>query len=157
MHGFRKKDKALIFETNQQVQRIEPWGRNTLRVRITKTNQIPEKPDVLLKPVETKGRIEIKEDCALIKNDRIYAEVSNLGYIKFHRTSDDKVLLEEELPLWEWAGIKQSLKTKGGKLYEAEVNFKAYEHERIYGLGQHRHGLLDQKGSVIDLLQTNSE
>ena len=29
--------------------------------------------------------------------------------------------------------------------------------ERIYGLGQHQHGLLDQKGAVIELIQRNTE
>ena len=29
--------------------------------------------------------------------------------------------------------------------------------ERFYGLGQHQHGLLDQKGAVIDLVQRNTE
>ena len=29
--------------------------------------------------------------------------------------------------------------------------------ERVYGLGQHQHGLLDQKGTVIDLVQRNTE
>ncbi|ETJ44709.1 Alpha glucosidase, partial [human gut metagenome] len=34
---------------------------------------------------------------------------------------------------------------------------KAYEGERVYGLGQHQHGRLDHKGLVIDLVQRNTE
>jgi alpha-D-xyloside xylohydrolase len=45
----------------------------------------------------------------------------------------------------------------GGQLYYLEARFKAYAAERLYGLGQHQHGLLDQKGAVIDLLQRNTE
>ena len=45
----------------------------------------------------------------------------------------------------------------GGDLHRCEVNFNAYPGERIYGLGQHQHGLLDQKGAVIDLVQRNTE
>ena len=37
------------------------------------------------------------------------------------------------------------------------VEFQAADGERFYGLGQHQHGLLDQKGCVIDLLQRNTE
>ena len=33
----------------------------------------------------------------------------------------------------------------------------AYPGERLYGLGQHTHGLLDQKGAVVDLVQRNGE
>ena len=45
----------------------------------------------------------------------------------------------------------------GGDLYGCEVTFDAYPAERFYGLGQHQHGLLDQKGAVIDLVQRNTE
>ena len=39
-------------------------------------------------------------------------------------------------------------------LFEGAV---AYPGERLYGLGQHQHGLLDQKGAVVDLVQRNTE
>ena len=42
-------------------------------------------------------------------------------------------------------------------LYGCEVTFNAHPAERFYGLGQHQHGLLDQKGAVIDLVQRNTE
>jgi len=35
--------------------------------------------------------------------------------------------------------------------------FRAYDGERLYGLGQHSHGLLDQKGAVLELAQRNAE
>ena len=31
-----------------------------------------------------------------------------------------------------------------GSLMQAQVSMKAYPGERLYGLGQHQHGLLDQ-------------
>ena len=37
------------------------------------------------------------------------------------------------------------------------MEFQAAEGERFYGLGQHQHGLLDQKGCVIDLWHRNTE
>ncbi len=45
----------------------------------------------------------------------------------------------------------------GGDLFGCEVTFDAHPAERFYGLGQHQHGLLDQKGAVIDLVQRNTE
>ncbi len=33
----------------------------------------------------------------------------------------------------------------------------AYDDEKLYGLGQHQHGRLDQKGLVLDLVQRNAE
>ena len=35
--------------------------------------------------------------------------------------------------------------------------FQEADGERFYGLGQHQHGLLDQKGCVIDLWHRNTE
>ena len=35
--------------------------------------------------------------------------------------------------------------------------FRAYDGERFYGLGQHQHGRLDQKGCTVELIQRNSE
>ena len=43
------------------------------------------------------------------------------------------------------------------RTYGCEVTFNAFPGERIYGLGQHQHGLFDQKGTVIDLIQRNTE
>jgi alpha-D-xyloside xylohydrolase len=45
----------------------------------------------------------------------------------------------------------------GGDLHRCEVSFRAFPDERFYGLGQHQHGLLDQKGAVIELVQRNTE
>ena len=44
-----------------------------------------------------------------------------------------------------------------GDHFELQARFKAYDGERLYGLGQHQHGLLDQKGCVIDLVHFNTE
>ena len=42
-------------------------------------------------------------------------------------------------------------------MHHFEVLFDARDGERFYGLGQHQHGLLDQKGAVIELVQRNTE
>ncbi|MEM6729414.1 MAG: TIM-barrel domain-containing protein, partial [Pseudomonadota bacterium] len=46
---------------------------------------------------------------------------------------------------------------EAGDLWKIEAHFAAHDGERFYGLGQHQHGRLDQKGCVIDLLQMNTE
>ena len=37
------------------------------------------------------------------------------------------------------------------------MSFRSFPDERFYGLGQHQHGLLDQKGTVIEFVQRNTE
>ncbi|MEU9589909.1 hypothetical protein AB0D84_09280, partial [Streptomyces sp. NPDC048193] len=46
----------------------------------------------------------------------------------------------------------------GGPLgyHRLEQRFAAYEGERLYGLGQHQHGRLGQKGLVVDLVQVDA-
>ncbi len=43
-----------------------------------------------------------------------------------------------------------------GGLSRLEVSFRAYDGERLYGLGQQQHGRLDLKGCMIDLVQVNT-
>ena len=45
----------------------------------------------------------------------------------------------------------------GGGAYRLEVTFLSFENERFYGMGQHQHGRLDNKGCVIALEQRNTE
>ena len=42
-------------------------------------------------------------------------------------------------------------------MHHFEVLFNARDGERFYGLGQHQHGLLNQKGAVVELVQRNTE
>ena len=42
-------------------------------------------------------------------------------------------------------------------MHHFEVQFAARDGERFYGLGQHQHGRLDQKGAVVELVQRNTE
>ena len=45
----------------------------------------------------------------------------------------------------------------GNGYQQLEQSFAAYDDERLFGLGQHTHGRLDQKGMVLDLVQRNAE
>ena len=51
----------------------------------------------------------------------------------------------------------RNYKAESSDLFRLEASFKAYQGERFYGLGQHQHGFLDQKGCVIELFQRNTE
>lgn len=151
MPKFYKQDNTLFLEAGREFLRIQPWGKSTLRVRITRGHLIPDKPDVLIKSSGAVAKIEISDDAAVITNEKIRAEVASDGQIKFCRTCGDKILLET-LP-----SLSCHLKPTSGRLFRAQVDFKAYDDERIYGLGQHKDGFLNQKGCVIDLTHENTE
>jgi alpha-D-xyloside xylohydrolase len=109
-------------------------------------------------------RVEISHDRARLYNGDLVVEVSCnddgsfLGFpplVRFLRSSGEE-LCSEQAPHF-CAPPQRRYTPAGGDLYGCELVFNAFSGERIYGLGQHQHGLLDQKGAVIDLIQRNTE
>src|ERR1019366_5523468 len=84
------------------------------------------------------------------------AEVDAAGNIRFVRAdTGDELLCEQPIHFW-WPGPRNYTATGNGYHY-IEQSFAAYEGEQLFGLGQHTHGRLDQKGIVLDLVQRNAE
>ena len=54
-------------------------------------------------------------------------------------------------------GLARNFTATGNGYQHIEQSFAAYEGELLFGLGQHAHGRLNQKGIVLDLVQRNSE
>jgi len=150
----------------QQVKlRVEAWGTNSLRVRATLLDEIDETLDwALLKPDQSTVMSNFTDEYAELVNCNISCRANlnpdNISghpwTLTFHRSDTGAELLAENLHRFKrWRGIY--FKPKGGDSFHAEAWFKAYPDEHIYGLGQHQHGRLDQKGCVIELLQRNTE
>jgi alpha-D-xyloside xylohydrolase len=76
--------------------------------------------------------------------------------LRFLDTRTGTVLLEEEPPHFLWPGPRH-WKAEGGDLWSLDQRFRAWEGERLHGMGQHQHGRLDLKGCVLDLHQRNTE
>ncbi|HET9171331.1 MAG TPA: hypothetical protein VFN97_17970, partial [Actinospica sp.] len=150
---------ALEWTGRQEVLRIEPWGPNSLRVRSKVGGPILEGlPGALLDTAVSAdaGTVEITDRGATIVNGGIRAQVSMTGRITFQRTEDGSELLSEQDAHFWWPGPR--LRTAHGNGYaRLEQRFHAYPDEKLYGLGQHQHGLYDQKGAVVELVQRNAE
>ena len=106
-------------------------------------------------PDDFEATIEVEEESATICNGLIEAQISRLGGVSFYNRQTGKELLVENRQKFPQA--ERRLKFLGGGLSRAQVRFKSFDDERFYGLGQHKHGKLNQKGCVVDLLQLNSE
>ncbi len=156
MEIFAREDRALVWRSTGQTVRTEPWGKNSLRVRATLNAGIREDwPGALLKPVSTRPKTEIGEDKSVIGNGALTAEISASGKIRFLDSATGEEILSEKHPRIH--ETPRTFKSVSGDLFRIESSFASYEGERIYGLGQHQHGRLDQKGCVIDLIQQNTE
>ena len=157
MYGFREQNGVLLWEGDSQTVQIEPWGTDSLRVRATVGPSVRDDlPGALLKPSSTESHIDMSEERARIANGAISAEISAGGSLRFARTDTGAELLAE-CPTHSPRPPARVFESAGGDLYHLATRFMAYDDERLYGLGQHQHGRLDQKGCVIDLLQVNTE
>jgi alpha-D-xyloside xylohydrolase len=156
MGVFTHGDQALEWRGGHEIVRIEPWGPSSLRVRGTVWREIlDDLPGALLPADQVLAGIEVSGDKARITNGALTAEISKSGQIRFLRESGAE-LLAETTPHFTGPPTRR-YHTVGGGMHRFEVLFKAREGERCYGLGQHQHGLLNQKGAVVDLVQRNTE
>ncbi|MGP1395527.1 MAG: glycoside hydrolase family 31 protein [Inquilinaceae bacterium] len=163
---FTAQDTRLICRIGRETLSIEAVGPSAIRLRATKNAQFDETlPSGLLDPAPGPARAEIKIDGAVatLTHGRLRAVVRKMPRgleptleLSFQDTETGEVLLEEEMPHILYPNTR-NYDAEEGALWRIETQFKAHDDERFYGLGQHQHGRLDQKGCVIDLLQMNTE
>ncbi|MGY5013896.1 glycoside hydrolase family 31 protein [Streptomyces sp. 900105755] len=155
---FRERDGALEWSGRQETLRIEPWGPDAVRVRARLGGPVLEGlPGALLDaPPATGSTVKLGAAEGELTVGALTVEVSAEGLVRFLRSDDrSEVLAEERAHFW-WPGSR--LYTAVGNGYHRlEQRFAASEGEKLFGLGQHQHGRLDQKGLVVDLVQRNAE
>ncbi len=159
MGFFQRQDQTLVWQENQHKLWIGPWGKNGLRVQANLAGAPLDLPQALLeRPAVPSGELEMSVDPsgASIRNGSIKAAIAPNGRLQFFNALTGSVLVEEpSLPYY--APPNRHFKPRDGRLYQIEAWFAAKEGERFFGLGQHQHGHLDNKGCVIDLQQRNTE
>ena len=159
MGYFSQDHQTLAWQENQHKLWILPWGKNGLRVMANLQGKPLDLPQALLEPPAVPPNaveIQIESESAAIRNGSLRAEVSLSGRIAFVRAVDGQILLAEpQLPYH--APPARHFRYHSGRLLHIEAWFMAHEGERLFGLGQHQHGRLDNKGCVIELQQRNTE
>jgi alpha-D-xyloside xylohydrolase len=148
--SFDASGDRLEWVGESEVLRVEPWGTDGLRVRAARDVVRDDLPGALL-PHHGAGTVTVDGGVGRVTAGRITAEVNETGLVRFLRTDTGAELLAEHPARVWWPGPRFYA---GDRL---EQRFRGYEGERLYGLGQHVHGRLDQKGCVIDLVQRNGE
>ncbi len=153
---FTQDGTALVWKGGQETVRIEPWGLHSLRVRGTVWQAIrDELPGALLGQPWSGADVQISGELARITSGELTAEISVSGQLRFLR-SDGRELLSEARPHFTGPPTRR-YDAIGGGMHHFEVLFNARDSERFYGLGQHQHGRLNQKGAVLELVQRNTE
>jgi alpha-D-xyloside xylohydrolase len=152
------------FESGEILQ-VEAWGPSGVRVRSTIGSAIGETPGSALgEAPSATADVELEPGRATLRNGDLVVEVYENTedrftwfppLIRFSR-ADGTVLLNEHLPHFT-SPAQRRYRPAGGDLFKCDVSFDADPSERFYGLGQHQHGLFDQKGAVVELVQRNTE
>jgi alpha-D-xyloside xylohydrolase len=155
---------AIEWRGRGETLRVEPWGTDSVRVRCARGPVRDDLPGALLAPSASAAVTKIEGGSATIVNGAVTVvldtahvpEKTNAPILRFLKTSDGSELLTEE-PIHFWWPGPRLFTANGNGYYRLEQKFRAYDDEKLYGLGQHQHGLLDQKGAVVDLVQRNAE
>ena len=183
---FEQENQRLICRAAESTLWIEPWGANSLRVRMTNEAHMDANDWALtIEPIETNASIQIKEievvepwfhgeeaksnmktfPEASITNGNITAKVNMEGWISFENEKGE-VLLEEY-----WRNrdrtdrycvplrvtARELRAITGTSDYQLTMRFEAYENEKIFGMGQYQEGNLDKKGAILELAQRNTQ
>ncbi len=165
MTSFLAHKTGFIARDSGETLQIDAWGESGARVRATLGPEVIETPGSALREAGAAGaQVEIVGDRARLRNGDLIVEAYENDEDRFVRfpplvrflRADGAELLAESVPHFT-SPPQRRFRGSAGDLAGCEVTFDAYPGERFFGLGQHQHGLFDQKGAVIDLVQRNTE
>lgn len=162
MQYFEKQGNALIFRQDGETVRMEPWQKDSLRVRGTLLSEIEEGSIALLDPEPVEAEIElVDERKATIKNGKIQAvlELQPWGQklrITFLNQKGE-VLLSEIANGGALCLRAHDYRALKGGAYQLKVSFDSNPDEKIYGMGQYQQERMNLKGCNLELAHRNSQ
>ncbi len=148
---------GFVWDKGHEKIWVTAWGKNGVRVRVTKEGAFRDLPNGLLPDPSTPegATLEVGERDLSFVNGEVTVKMFGRAQLSFSRTSDgERVLLERVRTTAEYDGRTFS---PGKGAWKIEQRFFAEDSEKLYGLGQRQHGYLNQKGCVLDLLHRNTE
>ncbi len=185
MRIYQEDNKIIISEGKSQVW-VEPWGKNSLRVRMTAQPQMDENdwaltetpepvtPEVSFETVDVTDPWYQGEEWkkyhqtgtqVSLTNGKITARISHEGWISFYNQKGE--LLTEEY----WRNrnrlnrycvplrvdARELKPVPGGTDYELTARFEAFDDEKIFGMGQYQEKHMNKKGAILELAHRNSQ
>lgn len=156
---FTVRSDGLSCRLHRESLLIQGWGAG-IRVRATPADRFRDDClSALLERPESVPEVAVDGDRATVTMGPVCCEVRLLRpqqelQLRFIDTATGKELLAEQA----FADTRQRAFTPlAHHSWRLEASFRAYADEKIFGMGQRQHGLLDQKGCVLELLQRNTE
>lgn len=156
VQGEQQTPDAELFHLVHGTLRIEPCGGEIARVTYVTGSSIPDLSNPSLSDsvcrqapfsvYSSEGSIEIVSGALRVDVDRNSSAVSFRLY--------GKLMLEETS--WPFPRRIVPTITDGARVHSAAVWFALTPRERLYGLGQHQTGLLNERNTQLILSQTNT-
>ena len=151
-----KNGSALERRYGGELLRIEPWGKNGLRVRATPDGRLSGKNRALLEQPAVESEIFIDGEKGYIKNGNAKATVDKNGRVTVYNQKGE-VMLEEGDQLYPLKKLPRFFKPRLCGSYELSVTFKSNPEEKIFGMGQYQQPFLNLKGCTLELAHRNSQ
>ncbi len=151
-----EKNGALVHFFNSEIIKIEPWGKNGLRVRCSPEGRISDKMRALLEIESPKAQISVGEGFGEIVNGKTRCCVDKNGKLSFYN-QHGKLLLEEALRLQPLKRPARAFKPHLKGKYELTMSFESNPSEKIFGMGQYQQEFLNLKGCTLEMAHRNSQ
>lgn len=182
----KKDGKRLIIASGMSQVWIEPWGKNSLRVRMTCEAKMDDHDWALTEPVEqctpviTERELDITdpwykgEEWAkyhitgyeyTIENGKITAKINPEGWIGYYNQKGELLTAEywrnrdriNRYAVPLRVGAREMKPVQGTQDYELTARFEAFDDEKIFGMGQYQEKNLNKKGAILELAHRNSQ
>ena len=185
MHIYQEENKVIIAEGKSQVW-VEPWGKNSVRVRMTAQPKMDENdwaltetpeavtPEITFETIDVtdpwyKGeeweKYHQSGTQVTMVNGKLTVKISHEGWLSFYNQKGE--LLTEEY----WRNrnrlnrycvplrvdARELKPLNGGTDYELTARFEAFDDEKIFGMGQYQEKHMNKKGATLELAHRNSQ
>lgn len=185
MHIYQEENKVIIAEGKFQVW-VEPWGKNSVRVRMTAQPKMDENdwaltetpeavtPEITFETIDVTDPWYKGEEWAkyhqsgtqvTMVNGKLTVKISHEGWLSFYNQKGE--LLTEEY----WRNrnrlnrycvplrvdARELKPLNGGTDYELTARFEAFDDEKIFGMGQYQEKHMNKKGATLELAHRNSQ
>ncbi|MFI3325254.1 MAG: glycoside hydrolase family 31 protein [Clostridia bacterium] len=165
------KENKIIRQAAGQITQIEAFSKNAIRVRVTKLNKFQDQNwaledtftaepvlEYVAEETECDEIIVAPKTKVIMTNGNIKVTMNPKGKLLFQNQKGEVLLKEYEYDTMTSLRIlSKEMKSVAGDYFETSLKFHANENEKIYGMGQYQNGLLDLKGSFLELAQKNSQ